>query len=82
MKVGLRITILLSQTEIDYINLVAPLANAHKEVIRLDIAVEERLRVNVLNAGDELIGKEENYFQRELAITEVEEILEARSKEI
>ena len=41
-----------------------------------------RLGMNVLNTGNELIGKQKNSFQRELPVAEVEEILQARSKEI
>lgn len=38
--------------------------------------------MNVLDAGDELIGKEKNRLQRELAVAEVEQILKGGSEEI
>lgn len=41
VEVGLRIPVLLGQTEINYVDLVTALANAHEEVVRLDIAVDE-----------------------------------------
>jgi hypothetical protein len=44
--------------------------------------VNERLGVDVFNAGDELIGKEKDRLERELAVAKVEEILQAGSKEI
>ena len=59
MEVSLGVTVLLCKTEINDIDLVAPLANAHKEVIWLDITVNEGLGVNVLNPGDELVGQAE-----------------------
>jgi hypothetical protein len=82
VEVSLWVTILLSQSEVNDIDLVAALADTHQEVVRLDIAVDEGLGVDVLDTGDELVGEEENGLQRELAIAEVEQILQARSEEI
>ena len=76
------VTVLLGQTEINDIDLIATLANTHEEVVRLDITVDEGFGVNVLNAGDELIGKEENGLQGELAVAEVEEILQTGTEQI
>ena len=82
VKVSLGVTVLLGQTKINDIDLVAPLADAHEEVVRLDITMDEGLGVDVFNAGDELIGEKENSLQRELAVAEVEEILQAGSEEV
>lgn len=82
VEVGLGVTVFLGQTEIDDIDLVAALADAHEEVIRLDITVDEGLGVDVLDAGDELIGQQKNGLQGELAVAEVEEILQAGAEEI
>jgi hypothetical protein len=82
MEVGLWVTVLLGQTEINDIDLVTTLANSHEEVVRLDVTVDEGLGVDVLNAGDELIGEEKNCLQRELAVAEVEQIFKGRAKEI
>ena len=82
VEVCLWVTILLGQSEINYIDLVAALANAHEEVVRLDVTVDERLGVNVLDAGDELVGKQKNRLQRELAVAEVEEIFEGGAEQI
>jgi hypothetical protein len=82
MEVSLGVAVLLCETEINDIDLVSPLANAHQEVVWLDITVNEGLGVNILNPGDELIGKQKNGLQRELAVAEIEQILQARSEEI
>jgi hypothetical protein len=82
MEVRLGVTVLLGQTEVNDVDLVAALADTHEEVVRLDITVDEGFGVDVLNARDELIGEEENGFQGELAIAEVEKILQAGSEEV
>lgn len=82
VEVSLGVTVLLGQTEIDDINLVTTLTNTHEEVIRLDIAVNEGLGVDVFDTRDQLVGKEKDGLQRELAVAEVEKILQTGSKEI
>jgi hypothetical protein len=50
---SLRIAEFLCETKINDIELVVTaLPNDHKEIIRLDIAVDEITRVNVLNTRD------------------------------
>jgi hypothetical protein len=44
--------------------------------------VDDGLLMDVLHAGDELIGEEKDSLQGELAIAEVEEVLQTRSEEI
>jgi hypothetical protein len=44
--------------------------------------MDEGLGVDVFDPGDELIGKEEDGLQRELAVAEVEEILQARTEKV
>jgi hypothetical protein len=82
VEVCLGIAVLLGQTEINDVNLVAALANAHEEVVRLDITVDEGLGVDVLNAGDELIGEEQDGLQGEFAVAEVEEVLERGAEQV
>ena len=82
VEVSLGVAVLLGQTEIDNIDLVATLADTHEEVVRLDITVDEGLGVDVLDAGDELVCQQKNGLQRELAVAEVEEILQTGSEEI
>lgn len=57
VKMGFRVTILLGETEIDHIDLVPALSNAHQEIVWLDVTVNKRFGVDVLDAGDELIGQ-------------------------
>lgn len=50
VKVSLWIAILFGKTKVDDIDLIATLADAHEKVVRLDIAMNEALSVNVLDA--------------------------------
>lgn len=82
MEVSLGVTVLLGETKVDHVDLIATFANAHQKVVRLDITVDEGLGVDVLDARNELVCQEKNSLQGEFAVAEVEEILQARSKEI
>jgi len=82
VEVSLRVTVLLGQTEVNDIDLVTTLANTHQEVVWLDITVDKRLGVNVLDTGDELIGEKKDGLQRELAVAEVEKILQTGSEKV
>ncbi len=52
VQVGLGITVLLGKTEIDDVDLVSALADAHQEVVGLDVSVDEVTRMDVLDAGN------------------------------
>ena len=82
VEVGLGVPVLLGQTEVDNVDLVAPLANAHEEVVRLDITVDEALGVDVLDAGDKLVGQQEDGLEGEFAVAEVEEIFEGGAEQV
>lgn len=82
VEVGLGVPVLLGETEVDHVDLVAPLANTHEEVVGLDVAVDEALGVDVLDAADELVGEQENGLEGEFAVAEVEEILEGGAEEV
>jgi hypothetical protein len=82
VEMGLGIPVLLGQTKIDNIDLIAALANAHEEVVGLDVTVNERLGVNVLNARDKLIGEKKDSLQGELAVAEVEKVLQGRAEQV
>jgi len=45
------VPVLLGQPKVDYVHQVALLAQAHQEVVRLHVAVDEVLGVDVLNAA-------------------------------
>ncbi len=55
MEVGLRVTVFLGQSKINHVDLVPALSNTHEEVVRLNITVDERLGMDILNTRDELI---------------------------
>ena len=82
VEVSLRVTVLLGKTKINDVDLVASLADAHEEVVGLDITVDEGLGVNVLDAGDELVGEQQDRLQGEFTVAEVEEILETGAEEV
>lgn len=50
MQMGLRVAELFRQAKIDDVDLVTALANAHEEVIRLDVSVDEIAGVDVFDA--------------------------------
>lgn len=79
VQVRLGVTVLLGETKVDHVDLVSALADAHQEVVGLDVTVNEVARVNVLDARDQLVGEKENGLERELAVAEVEQILEGRT---
>ncbi len=82
VKVRLRVSVLLSETEIDDIDLVATFPDPHQEIIRFDVTMDEGLGVNVFDAGDKLIREEQYRLQGKLSVAEVEEILQAGSQKV
>lgn len=52
MKMGLGVPVLLRKAEIDDVDLVATFSDTHKEVVGLDITMDEVTRVNILYPGD------------------------------
>ena len=55
MEVGLRVTVFLGQSKINHVDLVPALSDTHEEIVRLNITMDERLGMNVLDTRDELI---------------------------
>jgi hypothetical protein len=82
VKVSLGVTVFLGETEIDDVDLIASLSDAHEKVIRLDVPMNERLGMDVLNPRDELICEEQHSLEREFAVAKVEKILQAGSQKI
>ena len=58
VEVSLWVTIFLGEAKVDDIDLVATFANTHKEVVRFDVPMDEGFGVDVLDAGDELVGQQ------------------------
>jgi hypothetical protein len=52
VEMGPGTSVLLGETEIDDIDLIASSSNAHQKVIGLDVPVDEIARVNILNSRD------------------------------
>jgi hypothetical protein len=50
MQMSLRVAELLGKAKIDDIDLITALADAHEEVIRLDVSVDEVARVDVFDS--------------------------------
>lgn len=82
MEVGFWVTVFLGETEINHVDLIASLADTHEEIVWLDISVDERLGVDVLDSGDELIGQQKDCLEGELAVTEIEQIFQTGTKKV
>lgn len=52
VQMGLRVPVLLGKTEIDNVHLVTTLADAHEEVVGLDVTVDEVPGVDILDSGN------------------------------
>lgn len=52
VQVCLGVAILLSESEINHVDLVASLSDTHEEIVGLDVPVNEVSRMNVLDTGD------------------------------
>lgn len=57
VEVSLRVTVFLCQSKVDDIDLISTLANSHQEVVRLDITMDERFGVDILDTGNELVSE-------------------------
>ena len=82
VEVRLRVTVFLCQSEVDDVDLISTLPNSHQEIVWLDITMNERFGVNVLDTGNELIGEQKHCLEGEFAVAKVEEILQAGSEEV
>lgn len=82
VEVRLGITVFLRETKIDDVDLVTTLADTHQEVVGLDITVDKGFGVDVFDPGDELVGQQKNGLQGELAVAEVEEILQTGTEQV
>lgn len=52
VQMGLRVVEILGKTETDDANLVTALIDAHEEVIRLDVLVDEVARADIFDSRD------------------------------
>lgn len=77
-----RISVLLNETVVDEIDDVRSLAESDEEVRRLEISVDEILRVEILDSLDHLIRDHQHCLQHESLSTVVEEVLQGRPEVI
>ena len=82
VRPGPVVPVLLGQAEVDEKELVAVTTDAHQEVVRLDVPVDEVLVVNKLDPPDHLVGQHENRLHGEAPGAEVEEVFERGSEEV
>ena len=76
------VPVFLRQTEVYQEELVAVPSDAHEEVVRLDVAVDEVLVVHVLDPPDHLVRQHEHGLHGEPPGAEVEEVLKAGAKQV
>ena len=53
MGVRLGITVLRGKAEVNHVDPISALADAHQEILGLDIPIDNRFAMHVFNAGDE-----------------------------
>jgi len=79
---SVRVAVLLREAEVDDEQLVAVPADAHDEVVRLDVAVDKVLAVYVLDAADHLVRQHEHSLHREAPRAEIKEIFETGPEQL
>ena len=57
---GPGVAVLFGQTKVDHEDLVAVAADAHEEVVGLDVTVDKVLVVDPFDAGDHLVGQHQD----------------------
>lgn len=82
VEMGLGVSVFLGKTEVNDIDLIAPLANAHQEVVGLDITMDERLGMDIFDPGNELVSQEKHRLQGEFAVAKIEQVFQAGSQEV
>ena len=82
MFTGLGVAETFGQTEINNVYVVLLLANTDKEIVRLDISMQEVSRVHKLNTLEHLVGEHKHCFQREFTLAIVKQVLKTRPQQI
>jgi hypothetical protein len=72
---SLGIAILLGETKINYVDLIATHSKSHVEDVRFDIAVDEKHFMYPLDTRDKLVCKQEHCLQRKLAVAAIKVFL-------
>lgn len=76
VEVGAWVTIFLGQSVIDDVHQIPLASQPHQKVVGFDVAVEEILGVNIFDARNQLVGKQQHRLQTELSIAIIEKIFE------
>lgn len=78
------VNVFLGQAEVDHMDAGVLLVGlpSNEKVLRLNVAVDQVLAVDVLHTRQQLHAQKQDSFQRELAVAQVKEILQTRSKEL
>lgn len=74
--------VFLGQTKVDSVYYVPSSANAHQEVARLDVAMEDVFGMDILDSRDGLVGNEEDGLERELSVAVIKQILEGWAEKL
>ena len=82
MLSSLRVNDQTSQAKINQMHCVGVLAQAHHDIVRLDVAVNVVHLVHVLHPLQQLVEEHQGGLQAELLIAEVEQVLEAGPEEV
>ena len=56
------------------------LTNSNKEIIRLDVSVQEMPGMHILNSLDHLVSEHQHRFQTEFSLAVVEQVLQRRAE--
>ena len=76
------VSVSLAQTEIDYVDDVLRLLRADKEVIRLNVSVDEVIIVQKLYPLEDLVSNQQHGLEGEAPFAESEEVLQALPEQI
>ena len=78
----LGITAFRSKAQIRHIYLISMLPYTHQEVHRLDISMDDALRMDSSETTNELVSEHQYCFEGELAAAKVEKVFQTRPQEI
>lgn len=69
---------LRGDAQVRYVNLIPMFLHTHQAILRLDISVDDIL----LQTANELVSEHRHCFERELAITQIEQVFQTWAQEV
>lgn len=75
MLLSLRVSLTFGQSKVKYLHNILVLWQSNDEIVRLDVPVNEVMRVSIFQAHEHLVSQHEDCFKTELARTEREQFL-------